>query len=239
MALANLSREPSIIAAGRGGPTSESWGVVTPVDVPPYLAQPYTWVENTSAAEDGVSRFLYTSNSYSGADISATILVPGEKYALHLGDLQTISWSTHRENKPVRSLGRVSPCGFVKGPRTISGSLIFTQFDKYTFYRLSHYQSLQEKGLYGLGDMLPPFDIILTAANEYGSFSKMKIFGVTIVDEGGVMSIDDMVTEMTMTFMARGINPLVSYTPNGFSRDPVFNKIQYPVAIGDQVNFRI
>ena len=51
--------------------------------------------------------------------------------------------------------------------------------------------------------------IYLTFFNEYGNAAKMKIFGVTIVDEGQTMSIDDLITEQTYTFMARGIQPMV------------------------------
>ena len=57
--------------------------------------------------------------------------------------------------------------------------------------------------------MLPTFDIVFTFFNEYGLAAKMKIFGVTLVDEGGTMSIDDLITEQTYTYMARGIQPLV------------------------------
>lgn len=155
-------------------------------------------------------------NSYSGADITASIISPDdEQSVLTLGELQTISYSIHRENTPVRGLGHSNVCGFVKGPRTIAGSLIFTQFDHYTFYRLKKFQSLVDSYMYPLGDMLPPFDILLSFSNEFGSFSKMKIFGVTIVDEGATMSIEDLVTEQTYTFMARGIQPITSYVPEG------------------------
>jgi hypothetical protein len=37
----------------------------------------------------------------------------------------------------------------------------------------------------------------------------MKIFGITIIDEGQSVSIDDLITEQTYTYMARGIQPLV------------------------------
>ena len=57
--------------------------------------------------------------------------------------------------------------------------------------------------------MLPPFDIVITFFNEYGIGAKMKIFGVTIVDEGQTLSIDDLITEQTYTYMARGIQPLI------------------------------
>lgn len=72
------------------------------------------------------------------------------------------------------------------------------------------------RGLYPLSDMLPPFDIILSFQNESGAFSKMKILGVTIVDEGTTMSVDDLITESTYTYMARGIEPLKAYVPDGW-----------------------
>lgn len=164
-----------------------------------------------------------TYESFSGTDISAQILLPFEEKPLILGELQTISYSIHRENTPVRVLGRVNPYGFVKGPRTIAGSLIFTVFNSYAFYRLETYKKLVYGGssggiianspMFPLGDMLPPFDVVLTFSNEYGKFARMKILGVTIVDEGGTMSIDDLVTEQTYTYMARGIQPITSYSP--------------------------
>ena len=159
-------------------------------------------------------------HSYSGTDITATIIVPNEAQPLVLGDLQTLSYSIHRESKPVRLLGNVNPLGFVNGPRTIAGSLIFISFESYTFYRLEQFSKLvagsQGTGitpLYPLADMLPPFDIVITAHNEYGSFSRMKINGVQIVDEGGTMSIEDLVVEAQYTFMARGIEPWTKVNP--------------------------
>lgn len=154
-------------------------------------------------------------HSYAGVDITAVILLPNEPSPLTLGELQTISYSIHRENKPVRRIGHTNPAGFVKGPRTIAGSLIFTVFDQYTFYRLQEYQKIVGMRVFPLADMLPPFDIVLSFANETGSFSKMRIYGVTIVDEGQTMSIDDLITEQTYTYMARGIQPLTSYIPDG------------------------
>lgn len=160
-------------------------------------------------------------NTFSGTDISAQILVPFEEKPLVLGELQTISYSIHRENKPVRCLGHVNPSGFVRGPRTIAGSMIFTVFDSYAFYRLRQYQDLVYSGtqpnqypIYPLADMLPAFDILITFSNEYGKFARMKIFGVTIVDEGGTMSIEDLVVEQTYTYVARGIQPITSYAPS-------------------------
>jgi hypothetical protein len=163
--------------------------------------------------------------SFSGVDAVATIIIPnfgqdgkmtGTGETLVLGELQTLSYSIHRENSPVRTLGHVNPRGFIKGGRTIAGSLIFTVFNEYVFYRISQYQDYLAKknGFFApLADMLPPFDIVVSFFNEYGQGSKMKIFGVTIVDEGQTISIDDLITEQTYTYMARGIQPMVKMDP--------------------------
>jgi hypothetical protein len=56
-------------------------------------------------------------------------------------------------------------------------------------------------------DQIPPFDITLAAANEYGAAATMRIYGVEILNEGSGVSIDDIVLEQQMTFIARTIDP--------------------------------
>jgi len=56
-------------------------------------------------------------------------------------------------------------------------------------------------------DQIPPFDITLAAANEHGALAVMKIFGVEILNEGYGVSIDDIVSEQQMTFVARSVVP--------------------------------
>jgi hypothetical protein len=153
-------------------------------------------------------------STYAGVDITAAILLPNAQGPIVLGELQTISYSIHRENTPVRHLGHTNVSGFVKGPRTIAGSMIFTVFNSYAFYKIKEFRdSIKDKGVYPLADMMPPFDIILSFSNEYGMSSNMKIFGVSIIDEGGTMSVDDLLIESTYTYMARGIQPIDSYVP--------------------------
>ncbi len=165
--------------------------------------------------------YTFQNISFSGADAVATMIVPvigedgritSDGDVIELGELQTISYSIHRENSPIRTLGHVNPRGFIKGGRTIAGSLIFTVFNEYAFYRIKKYRELLAKrnGFFApLADMLPPFDIVISFFNEYGQSAKMKIFGITIIDEGQSVSIDDLITEQTYTYMARGIQPLV------------------------------
>ena len=59
-------------------------------------------------------------------------------------------------------------------------------------------------------DQIPPFDITLAAANEYGSLAVMRIFGCEILNEGYGVSIDDIVSEQQMTYVAR---TLVGWRP--------------------------
>lgn len=56
-------------------------------------------------------------------------------------------------------------------------------------------------------DQLPPFDITLAAANEYGALAVLRIFQVEILNEGYGVSIDDIVSEQQMTYVARQIIP--------------------------------
>jgi hypothetical protein len=56
-------------------------------------------------------------------------------------------------------------------------------------------------------DQVPPFDIVIVAANEYGNAASMRIYGVEILNEGSGFSIDDIVIENQMTYVARSILP--------------------------------
>jgi hypothetical protein len=59
-------------------------------------------------------------------------------------------------------------------------------------------------------DQILPFDITLSATNEYGAMAGAKILGVEILNEGTGVSIDDTVTETQSTFVARAVEPLTA-----------------------------
>jgi len=59
-------------------------------------------------------------------------------------------------------------------------------------------------------DQIPPFDVTLAAVNEYGAMAVMRVFGVEILNEGYGVSIDDIVSEMQNTYIAR---TLTAWTP--------------------------
>lgn len=58
-------------------------------------------------------------------------------------------------------------------------------------------------------DTLPPFDITLTFASEYGHTAFQKIYDVDILNESSGASIDTVVMARQLTWIARRMSPLV------------------------------
>ena len=59
-------------------------------------------------------------------------------------------------------------------------------------------------------DQIKPFDVTITLQNEYGNAARFSVLGCEILNEGSGMSIDDITTEKAVTFVARGLTPLVN-----------------------------
>lgn len=152
------------------------------------------------------AKTLASSNgTFSGADVVAHLIFPG-KPAIKLGQVTTITYSTYRETTPVRTIGRINAKGFSKGQRTIAGTIIFTVFEKHVINQLKE-EIDYIKYIKKLKPCeLPPFDIMLSFGNEYGSSAKLFIYGVEVVDEGKIFSVEDMFTENTWSYMARDID---------------------------------
>lgn len=55
-------------------------------------------------------------------------------------------------------------------------------------------------------DELPLFDIMIVSANEYGSAVEMYIYGIDFTDEGQTISVEDLFTENTFSFIARELS---------------------------------
>lgn len=72
-------------------------------------------------------------------------------------------------------------------------------------------------------DMIPPFTITMTFANEYGQAAFQRIYDAEILNEGSGVNVDTVIMERTMTFIARRISPLISgiYTGQGLQGKPV------------------
>lgn len=194
----------------------------------------------------GTSIYTKTYTSFSGCDMVATIdiAVPDKngntvKVSRVIGELQTISYSIHMDKAPVRSIGSVNAKDYVFGPRTIAGSLVFAMFDKH----MAH--EILAQANEGLGsncsqmlimDEMPPFNITISMANEYGNKARLAVYGIRIVNEGNVMSVNDVYTENTYQFVATDIEYLTNSSGSASSgtskaSDYYFNKNVYAVAL--------
>lgn len=161
-----------------------------------------------------------TQQVYTGTNcrlmIESAIASPdGRRYAKQLLEATTISVSIHREVAPVRAGGYINPKGFALGKRTIAGTLIVTQFTVDVL--LEFLQSVlmidgSKDSTYTKVDQLPPFNITLMFTNEQGFASKRTLLGVKFVTDGVVYSIQDMMTEQTLSWMATDFTPLVPIT---------------------------
>ena len=153
-----------------------------------------------------LSRFA-PSGSFSGSDMLVTIVFPGT-IPLAFGEASTVTYSSMRIVNPVATLGRISVKGFTKGSRMVAGQIIFTVFKKHIVSlirdRVPYLRNYDKIMI----DELPPFDIIINMGNEYGERGRLAIYGVTIYHDGQVMSIEDMMTEANMGYVARSIRPL-------------------------------
>lgn len=159
----------------------------------------------------------FANNSFSGTDMVAIMHIPnvnGFSGTYTLGSLQTITYSTHMDRSPIRSIGNVNAKDYVMGPRTVAGSLVFAVFDKHFAYAAMDEIRKNNEGYHFLADELPAFDITITMASEYGKKAKLCIYGVQLINEGQVMSVNDIFTENTYQFVAKDIDYLSDQTEN-------------------------
>lgn len=147
------------------------------------------------------------NGTYSGVDMVVNIIFPGMQ-PIAIGNLSTLTYSMYRDKKPVRTIGRINPKGFAHGGRTIAGTLIFSVMFKHNVNDLKKDIPYLENIKKLKPCELPPFDILITTGNEYGASAHMAIYGVTIVDEGMIFSVEDLFTENTWTYFARDIDLL-------------------------------
>lgn len=175
-----------------------------------------------SGARLSRSLFDRDRDAYSATDIEAVVMgtdkSTGKDKVFRMGDIQTMTYSVHRDASPVRTLGRSNPIAYTMGSRTIAGSMIFATFNKRALFDL--YTGASEVDLTGTSDdenissakilkptdTIPPFDVILYFSSETGNDSIMIIYRVQIFSEGQTFSIQDVYTEHTMQYVAAGIS---------------------------------
>lgn len=160
------------------------------------------------------------ANVYTGADVrlmieSAVTSNDGRRYAKQLLEATTITVSVYREVTQVRASGYINPKGFALGKRTIAGTLILTQFNSDVL--LEFLQSVMmidgsKDSTFTKVDQLPPFNITMIFTNESGYASQRTLFGVKFVTDGVTYSIQDMMVEQVLSWMATDFTPLMPLT---------------------------
>lgn len=68
-------------------------------------------------------------------------------------------------------------------------------------------------------DELPPFDVTISFANEYGQKAVLVIYGLEILNEGTGFSVDSVTTEKACTFVARKVDYMRSVKEDGSVED--------------------
>ena len=151
----------------------------------------------------------------------------------------------------MRACGYANPKAFAYGRRTIAGTIILTQFWMDALLRFVDLppEQLQRSGerdwawippdaarsyskdeSYSKIDQLPPLNFTFCFADEYGHASVRKLLGVVLVTDGTVYSVNDQLTEQTISYMAMDFTPLQPIEIIGKLRDfPQNNKTPHDV----------
>lgn len=155
-------------------------------------------------------------HSFSGTDMRVLIepiFNDGRAKNKQLIELTTLTVSVHREKSPVRAVGYINPKAFARGRRTIAGTMIVTQFTVDVMYRFLSGRvdprDASKDSFFLKADQLPPFNMTLMFCDEYGHASYRRLLGVDVVTDGTVYSVNDMMTEQTITYMASDFTPLM------------------------------
>jgi hypothetical protein len=170
------------------------------------------WLHSMGALDGQGLRF----NSFSGVDIKTAVWIPPAHDAdpgsfKTWGELQTLTVSSERPAGPVRVLGAAAPRGYVRGVRTIAGSMIFTVLDRDVFADIyKGYEGENPDQFPSFVDQIPPFHIIIDATNEMGFAAGSAIIGATITNFGTTYSVDDLMLEATYTYVAQYVHPFVN-----------------------------
>lgn len=156
-----------------------------------------------------ISRYY---QSFSGTDTIAFLMMP-DCTPIVIGSLTTISYSMFRNKKPVINIGRTNINGVTRGSRIFAGTMIFTLINQHWLRELQDQWKENYNGNYYLAnvselkvDELPPFDIMIVSANEYGSAVAMYVYGIDFTDEAQTISVEDLFTENTFSFIARDVS---------------------------------
>jgi hypothetical protein len=161
--------------------------------------------------------------TFTGSDLRVMIEIPTSstvgdakpRYAKQLLECTTFTVSVHRSKAPVSAAGYIGPKGFARGRRTIAGTLVLTQFTVEVLMRFLQSTLLVDRSKdthFMKVDQLPAFNMTLLFTNELGYASFRRLLGVEFITDGVIYSIQDMLTEQTISYMASDFTPLIPLT---------------------------
>lgn len=149
---------------------------------------------------------------------------------ISLDSIQTLSYQIHTDIAPVRALKFKYPKGYCVGQRLVAGSIIATVLDEHPFQQIMEFNNLYYyllsktdddyrrydilATLSGVDDSssvvdeIPPMNVLIRGANELGDVVEGSIYGLKLINDGSVISAQDMITEQTLSFVAQDIDPL-------------------------------
>lgn len=174
----------------------------------------------------GMARPEVPPVSFSGTDFHVTAFIPPASAAdrsdepvsfRRLGEITTLTMSSHRGLYPVRALGEHWVRDFTPGTRSIAGTLVFSVLEKDVFADI--YQRDRREGRSPLPifiDQLPPFTIGVHGITEYGHEATMFLWGVKLSNWGMGVSVEDMYTETTYNYQAKWVTP---FLPGNFRQN--------------------
>ena len=155
--------------------------------------------------------------SYSGADCDVFAIRGNE--IKQLKSVATVSVSVYDAKAPVRALGHRSVKGYTGSIRTVAGSIVFIVVEGHPLEDLmtlntgrNHYDTDElpignvpninrNKEMYAIGS-ISPFKLMLLYKNEIGNSAGLEIDDIEFVSEGIVTSVNDMITEVVVQFVA-------------------------------------
>ena len=195
-----------------------------------YDTEKYDFIQNSLTP-------LPSGMSFSGADINITAVIPtkwladGANKIIEINNIQTFSYSIHRDTDHARAIGRDTASGMVKGQAVVAGTAIFTVVKTHILDNVFKAIRSKENGINPIRiDQLPPLDIFLDFTNEVGDAARIGIFGVEFVNEGQVMSIHDLITENSVNYFATAILPMRQGSINESILVKSFLETEYTIA---------
>jgi len=161
--------------------------------------------------------------SFSGADVRAFVTPSSNNTGFYLDTLATISFQVNEQKSPVRRMGRPNVVGFTKSIRTIAGTMVLIILRDHPAHKIidnSKYHKLgmttDTKNSSGFFATKKPFDLKLVyqsedqivgierlAADNEDYHSEFNIYGIEIISQSITTSINDMMTEVVVQFMAK------------------------------------